>query len=47
MTDRCPTAEMRHVPCDVKLRQLTKIPVTNAPNVPKMESYGKDDKVIL
>lgn len=41
------TAAMRHVLYDIKLRKLTMIPTKNAPNVPIMESYREDDKVIL
>ena len=34
------SAAMRHVPCDVKLRRLTVIPLASAPDALTMESYG-------
>jgi hypothetical protein len=40
------TAAMRHV-YDVKLRGLTKIPAVNAPNAPTMESYGKNEVILI
>ena len=39
------TAAMRRVPCNVKLRRLTPIPLAIAPDAPTMESYGKNVEV--